>query len=176
MPRTEAYCPWCDELNDLEDPPNYCCVCGHRTDLPRSDCDCPDCLRFRAVRHDPLTMPIRDALDALWAALSEASDTQVRAVIDILNLGARIPPLPPGAAMAHPTDLPADSWSAYEALKEVILGQQEPWQDFWEPVYTGHWKDVLATLVIARDWDRISFTAQCLREAAARRSTGEADR
>jgi hypothetical protein len=117
-------------------------------------------------------MNIERALHALWAALYEATEDQARDLADILHLGAGIPPLPPGAVMDWPTDLPADRRPAYCALAEAVVIQEE----LWRPIYAGEWEDVLATLVIGRDWDRISSTARDLRAAAARRSAGEADR
>jgi hypothetical protein len=39
----ERTCSWCHEINDLTAGPTVCKQCGHRGDLPRMECDCPQC-------------------------------------------------------------------------------------------------------------------------------------
>jgi hypothetical protein len=44
MIRRTVSCSWCHHLNGLDDPAVlHCAACGHRVDLPRSECDCSLC-------------------------------------------------------------------------------------------------------------------------------------
>jgi hypothetical protein len=46
--RTRIMCGWCHEMTDLiMGGPTFCPHCGHRADLPRMVCDCPQCDLFR---------------------------------------------------------------------------------------------------------------------------------
>ena len=44
-------CSWCGSANDLTPArqllPVWCVACGHRADVPKAVCDCPDCLPAR---------------------------------------------------------------------------------------------------------------------------------
>jgi len=42
-------CSWCHELNELRGTPTYCWSCGHRADVARISCDCPECSRARIL-------------------------------------------------------------------------------------------------------------------------------
>jgi hypothetical protein len=117
----------------------------------------------------PQAMPTADALRALWAALYEATDDQARDLADILRLSAEGPPLRDDEVIATPADLPAERRPAYWSLTVAVFSQGITWR----PIYAGSLGYTLATLVIARDWDRIAATAQSLRAAAASRSTSE---
>lgn len=45
MNRVASTCSWCHTSNDLvPGVKNICRHCHHRADLPRSDCDCFECL------------------------------------------------------------------------------------------------------------------------------------
>ena len=41
----EISCNWCHTLNEIKGLPwgDFCSNCGHRADLPRTECDCDEC-------------------------------------------------------------------------------------------------------------------------------------
>lgn len=51
MIRRSCTCSWCSTVNSLDHPGRLACTsCGHRADLPMSQCDCARCRR-----HEPPT-------------------------------------------------------------------------------------------------------------------------
>ena len=54
-------CSWCHKLNRLyKDRKNYC-DCGHRSDVARVDCDCPEC---QPGEHRKLAADYEEQLEA----------------------------------------------------------------------------------------------------------------
>ncbi len=62
-------CSWCHETVDIA--ARYCPCCGHRADLPRTQCNCSRCrsIREQAAR---MTSEISDALVAAGASPDDA--------------------------------------------------------------------------------------------------------
>lgn len=57
---THVSCSWCHELNLVDQ--LFCRICGHRSDLSRSECDCPRCLAWlNAVRRTE-TITVKEGL------------------------------------------------------------------------------------------------------------------
>ncbi len=44
---TRVSCAWCHTMNPARQ--KVCSACEHRADLPRQDCDCPRCVKSRAI-------------------------------------------------------------------------------------------------------------------------------
>jgi hypothetical protein len=45
MAKRFVTCSWCHEQNELHPVHKTYCICGHRADVPRIECDCRLCRR-----------------------------------------------------------------------------------------------------------------------------------
>jgi len=99
-----------------------------------------------------------EAYQLLLTRLSSATEEQARNVNVILERGAGCLPLPDGAVMTGPTELPPDRRHAYcnlvDGLRYLSVDGNQ-----YVPVHAGAWEAVLATLVIEEQWDTIAGTA-----------------
>jgi hypothetical protein len=73
LPREElavtVSCSWCHRTNDVSgEGPHYCPECGHRADLPMSDCNCSQCTRSKEDREAVRQKDMADLLKKLDAA------------------------------------------------------------------------------------------------------------
>lgn len=70
--RLIASCSWCHAMNErTTGEVVYCCECGHRADLPRSECDCPRCTATPAEREAARQLDMAELLRRFDAAGGE---------------------------------------------------------------------------------------------------------
>lgn len=56
-------CSWCHHVNELslrEFDPVFCTNCGHRADLPRTECNCANCTKRERRLYGPRNSEIHD--------------------------------------------------------------------------------------------------------------------
>lgn len=62
-------CSWCHSTNSLDHPQvRFCSECGHRADLPRMECDCPQCTATPALRQAQAQRDMADLLKRFEAS------------------------------------------------------------------------------------------------------------
>ncbi len=119
----------------------------------------------------PARLRADQALAQITHALATCTDARAAAIRTILRRGAGLMGLPPGATLTAPEGLVPERRELWVTLADTIrldtVGVDGDWRAAaeWTPTRAGQWESVLATLVIARDWEQIEQTAAELREA-----------
>lgn len=120
-------------------------------------------------------MTKKEAGSKLKETLRTCTDAQARDVQTLLEIGAGLLSLREhGGAVVFsgPADLPNERREAYINLVDAVYNcEPESGAEEWTPVHSGGWEYVIATLVIERDWGKISECAEDLRRQAAERET-----
>lgn len=114
-------------------------------------------------------MRLDEASARLTHAIATASDKRAAAIRTILRRGAGLIGLRAGAVLTAPAGLVPERrelWvNLIDALRIDAVGVSSDWRADAEftTVLAGQWESVLASLLIARDWETIERTATDLR-------------
>lgn len=114
-------------------------------------------------------MTVTDAYRVISHRLSTCAPAQADDLLACLRFGAGHIGLPEGATCDQPSGLVPERREAWLALVDAVrLSVVGPSEDAppdapWTPTTCGDWEPVLASLVIAGEWDEIATTAADLR-------------